>query len=236
MNPGGRHWAVVPAAGVGRRMKADRPKQYLSLTDGWVIDHTLNTLLSHPAIEGVVLALSAYDPYWPQSRFATDTRIKTVEGGKERVYSVYNALKYLTQHLHAQDWVLVHDAARPCLRHDDLDQLIEAAHASSQGALLALPVHDTIKQADSASQCWQTLDRNRIWRALTPQMFQLEPLLTAIDAALSRNLTITDEASAIEAQGGRPRLVAGHEDNLKITRPADLPLAAFFLAQQRAES
>lgn len=229
-----RCWAVVPAAGVGSRMQADRPKQYLPLGDSTVIEHTLSRLLSHARIERVVLALAEADDWWPELPVSSEPRIQRVAGGAERADSVLSALRWLTDTGDAEpsDWVLVHDAARPCLRHEDLDHLIAAASAHRVGGLLALPVRDTMKRATAGGEIEQTIDRQQLWHALTPQMFRLGELREALETALAEGALITDEASAMEHAGCAPLLVEGHEDNLKITRPRDLALAELYLQGQ----
>ncbi|HXH01714.1 MAG TPA: 2-C-methyl-D-erythritol 4-phosphate cytidylyltransferase [Candidatus Competibacteraceae bacterium] len=226
-----RHWAVVPAAGVGKRMQAARPKQYLRLAGRTVIEHTLHTLLAHPRIAGVVVAVAADDPYWPAQRLAAGKPLLTAPGGTERCHSVANALARLAGLAAADDWVLVHDAARPCLRHEDLDRLLDTLADDAVGGLLAVPVRDTLKQADAAERVTATVDRSRLWHALTPQMFRYGLLRRALDSALAAGILVTDEAAAVEALGLAPRLVEGRADNLKITRPEDLALAEFFMAK-----
>ena len=228
------YWAVVPAAGVGRRMGAEIPKQYLQLQGRRVIDWTLSVLLAEPRIRKVAVALGAEDAWWPTCEHADHPRVLRVTGGAERAHSVLNALRVLESQAASDDRVLVHDAARPCLRAGDLVRLIEQA-SHDQGGLLALPVRDTMKQADDQGRSQSTLDRSRIWHAFTPQLFPLAALRDALERALAAGVEITDEASAMEWAGHRPRLVEGHPDNLKITRPGDLELAAFYL-RSRAET
>lgn len=227
-----RHWALVPAAGTGKRMGSDIPKQYLTLRGRPVLAHTLTTLLSHPRISGAVVILDANDRWWPSVADALNTSksLWTVTGGIERCHSVMNGLEVLQQHALPEDWVLVHDAARPCLTTIDLDRLLAELADDPIGGLLAVPVRDTLKQSDTASRSVLTVDRTRLWHALTPQMFRLEKLQTALRAALTHGLLVTDEAAAMEAVGFRPQLVEGRADNLKITRPEDLMLAEFFLS------
>lgn len=233
-----RYWAIVPAAGAGRRMNAATPKQYLPLGKQPVIAHTLHTLLKHSSISGVVVAISAADTWWAEvaAQFMTDTTDKplwVVTGGTERGHSVLNALQALRAHAAADDWVLVHDAARPCLSAADLQRLCTELADDPVGGLLAIPVADTLKQADAAGRVRTTIDRSTVWRALTPQMFRFGALQQALHSALTNNLVITDEAAAMEAAGFQPRLIEGHAANLKITRPADLALAAFYLTQRQ---
>jgi len=233
------YWAVVPAAGVGQRMASDTPKQYLSLLNKPIITYTLECLLSHPKITGVVVALGDHDAYWSDININNDKPVIRVSGGKERCHSVLNALNELMtmskcdDTVNTDDWVLVHDAARPCLRHEDIDQLITHVESHHDGGILALPVRDTMKRQNGAQEIAETVDREGLWHALTPQMFKLEKLHQAIDDAICSGCLITDEASAIEQKGGKPLLVEGSEDNIKITRPADLKLAEMYLKAQK---
>jgi len=216
-------WAVIPAAGVGARMAADRPKQYLQLGGRTILEHSLNCFLDHPSLKGVVVSLASDDPYWPGLACAHDPRIQRAAGGRERADSVLNALLLL----HAQgaadsDWVLVHDAARPNLSRDDLDHLLTELADDPVGGLLAVPARDTLKRADGNGRVAATVDRSTIWQAYTPQMFRLGALHQALADSLVADVAITDEASAIEWAGQAPRLIEGRNDNIKVTRPEDL--------------
>ncbi len=222
-------WAVIPAAGVGKRMNADRPKQYLPLGSKTVIEHTLHRFIVHPAIAGVVLALDADDSYWASLHITVDKPLDTVTGGRERCHSVLNALVHLGNFLGEDDWVLVHDAARPCLTQPDLDILLDTLGNDPVGGLLATPVRDTIKRADRDLRSQATVDRTHLWHALTPQMFRLGLLTRALQQSLADDFLVTDEASAIEHIGFKPRLVEGRADNIKITRPEDLAVAEHYL-------
>ena len=229
-------WAVIPAAGVGQRMHADRPKQYLELHDKTVLEYSLLRLLELPAICGAVVALDADDHYWQKLAFSHSKPVLTVTGGDERCDSVLNALKLLEQQNPQpanEIWVLVHDAARPCVRPDDLEKLIELASHDDHGGLLALPVRDTMKRQKDNNRVQTTVDRKGLWHALTPQMFKLSLLRQALEQALEKGMQVTDDASAMELAGYSPLLVEGHEDNIKITRPFDLSLANLYLKEQR---
>lgn len=224
--------AVVPAAGSGERMGAGLPKQYLTLAGRTLAEHTLGRLLSLARVEQVVVAVAPGDGWWPALPVSGHPRVHSVTGGETRAESVCNGLRHLVARGCAQDWVLVHDVARPCVRLSDIQALIE--QTSEQGAILALPATDTIKAA--ADGCiTSTLDRTQIWHALTPQLFAVGKLLDALEAALSAGVQVTDESSAMEQAGYRPRIVAGRSDNIKITRPEDLRLAEFWLLQQEGE-
>ena len=212
-------------------MQADRPKQYLQLNGRLLIDHTLDRILSYPGLSQLVLVLSSEDPYWKQSKFADDQRIIRTKGGKERCHSVLNGLNALEGLAEDDDWVLVHDVARPCLRHSDLDKLL--SDLPPDGAILATPTRDTMKRgvADSVggSHITNTVERDQLWHALTPQVFRYSELKNALLKSLDDGFQVTDEASAIEYMGGAPRLIEGHSDNIKVTRPQDLAMAEFIL-------
>lgn len=229
-----RFWGVVPAAGVGRRMGAAHPKQYLKLQGRTVIEHTLDRLLAAERLRGVIVALGRDDPFWPGLPHAADARVRVAEGGKERADSVHSALVALSGVAGDHDWVLVHDAARPCVTVADIDRLIDGVCHHPVGGLLALPSIDTLKRVEHGEVA-ATVDRSRIWRALTPQMFRLGALRDALAAAAQSGRTVTDEASAMELRGLRPLIIEGRPDNIKITRPEDLALADFFLETQCSE-
>ncbi|MCP4284649.1 MAG: 2-C-methyl-D-erythritol 4-phosphate cytidylyltransferase [Gammaproteobacteria bacterium] len=227
-----RYWGVVPAAGVGRRMGGTMPKQYLSLNEKMVIEHSLGRLLDHPLIAQVYVALSDEDHWWDGCCYAGHASIVRVEGGDERSHSVLNALRQIVQRADPEDWVLVHDAARPCLRGTDIDRLINALSGHPVGGILANRLSDTVKLEEQPGLVDRTLPRENLWRALTPQMFRLGLLYESLIAALEGGISVTDEASAVEYYGLNPKLVEGFADNIKITHPRDLALAEFFLQQQ----
>ena len=222
-------WAVVPAAGVGKRMQADKPKQYLTLSGKTVIEHTLHRLLDASVFSAVAVAISEQDPYWPELTVSRHPDVISAAGGKERADSVLSALKALTQ-AHEQDWVMVHDAARPCLTTMDILALLQNLEHDAIGGILAVPSHDTLKSVE-AGEITGSVDRNKVWRALTPQMFRFGLLRDALQQA-EGNAAVTDEASALELKGLKPKIVEGRVDNIKITRPEDLALAQFYMEQQ----
>jgi 2-C-methyl-D-erythritol 4-phosphate cytidylyltransferase len=224
------YWAIVPAAGSGRRMGTGRPKQYLRLGDRTVLEHALDALLAIEALAGVVLVVAPDDGDWAaiRPRYAGQS-LEVVSGGAERCHSVLNGLDALAGKAAASDWVLVHDAARPCVRRDDILALMNSADANSDGGLLGVPVADTMKRVAADGCIDATIERCGLWHALTPQMFRLEQLRSALQQAIAANSLVTDEASAMELAGYRPRMVQGRRDNIKITLPADLALAAFYL-------
>lgn len=228
-------WGLIPAAGVGRRFGAAIPKQYLELQGRRVIDHAIDRFLRHPRFRGCAVVLHPTDPYWPEGAHAEHPGVLRAVGGAERCHSVRNGLDALSAVAADQDWVFVHDAARPCLRTADLDALIAALPNESVGALLAVPVHDTVKRATAGrGRVEGTVPRADLWRAFTPQVFRLGLLRDALDHALGTEQLVTDDASAVELLGLAPRLVEGHADNIKITAPEDLALAEFYLRRQEA--
>ena len=223
--------AVVPAAGVGSRMKADRPKQYLQIHGKTILEHTVEKLLSHPQVSKIVVAVSDDDPYYPELPLNLNPQVIRVSGGTERADSVLSALDYIAQQ-QLSDWVMVHDAARPCIQLSDIDKLISGAMTHDVGAILAAPVRDTMKRG-AQGQIEHTVDRIDLWHALTPQMFRSKPLRKVLSEALQQGVSITDEASAFEWKGLSPALIAGRSDNFKITQPEDLALAEFYLSQNK---
>jgi 2-C-methyl-D-erythritol 4-phosphate cytidylyltransferase len=230
-----RRWAVVPAAGQGSRFGSTVPKQYASLLGKPVLGWTLQTLVAESSLAGIVVAIARGDRAWPTLDAARDSRISTCAGGDCREQSVANALAALRGRAADTDWVLVHDAARPCLRHDDLQALFETLDDSDAiGGLLAAPVTDTLKRADGEGRVAETVARETLWRALTPQMFRFGLLQRALALCRERNRRVTDEASAIECLGLRPRLVRGHADNIKVTNPEDAALAEAILRARTA--
>ena len=224
-------WALVPAAGSGRRFGGDVPKQYLQVAGKPLIGHALEALLSHPQIDGVVVALAADDPYWPGWASLHGKPVVTCVGGGERADSVLAALYALPDNVAHDALLLVHDAARPNVRGGDLSKLIAAANAQRDGAILAAPVRDTLKASDADHRIEATVPRAGLWRALTPQAFRRDLLQRALQAAQAAGVTVTDEAMAVERLGLHPVLVEGREDNLKVTTPADLALVEFLLAR-----
>ena len=224
-------WAVIPAAGTGQRMGADIPKQLLKINGKTILALTLEILAREPMVKGVVLV--GPEQQLPDDiHRAFDKPVLTTRGGRERCYSVLNGLQHLLDEVADDEWVLVHDAARPCLRRGDLRKLIETVAEHEAGGLLGVPVTDTMKQCSDQQVIRTTIDRNHLWHAQTPQMFKLGLLQHALNSALERGIEVTDEASAMEAEGYHPILVEGHADNIKITRPDDLALARFYLTQQ----
>ena len=224
-------WAVMPAAGRGSRLGGEVPKQYLTLAGRPMIEHSLRALLAHPGVDGVMVALAPDDPWWGGWRYLENKPIYTCIGGAERADSVLAALQALPATVSEEQWILVHDAARPCLRAVDLTRLLAIGQADPIGAILAAPVRDTLKRAEGEDEqrIVATEPREHLWRALTPQLFRRGGLTRALQAAMRGGRPLTDEAMAMEAIGLKPRLVEGSEDNIKVTTPADVALAEFIL-------
>lgn len=245
-------WVVVPAAGRGMRVGGEIPKQYLTLNGRPLIRHTLERVAAHPRVSGLMIALAADDTRWPGWMELKGKPVRTCVGGGERADSVLAGLRALPGDVRGGDWVLVHDAARPCLRREDLDKLF-AIDANAVGAILAAPVRDTLKRAGAGARAPGERDapapagahdrvtrtpaiagtepREALWRAFTPQMFRRHALENALEAARGAGVVVTDEAMAMERLGQSPLLVEGAEDNIKVTTPADLALAEFLLAR-----
>ena len=226
-------WAVIPAAGIGSRMQAGTPKQYLVFQGKPVIQHCVERLLSHAEIAGAVVVLRDEDEYWDRLDFLPEKPLFIARGGARRQHSVYNGLGTLRNRVGDDLIALVHDAARPLVSHRDLGRVIAAARKHSCGAILAAPVADTLKLQNDRDEIARTVSRERLWHALTPQAFHLQPLLDALKSAIDDGLEVTDDASALEARGRAPALVAGSPQNIKITRPEDLRLAELIWLDQR---
>lgn len=241
-----RFWALIPAAGSGSRMGLDQPKQYLPLGHQCVIEWSIVCFLEQADLLGVFVALAADDAEFSRLSVASDPRVHRCVGGAERAHSVLAGLNALLQAgADEHDWVMVHDAARPGLNASAISRLRTAAHCSSSngesqadGAILALPVADTLKRAagGKAPRIAETIERTNLWQAQTPQYFPLQMLHSALSQALSAGVAITDEASAIEHMGGHPALVMGDARNFKITWPGDLALAEQLLIPQLADA
>jgi 2-C-methyl-D-erythritol 4-phosphate cytidylyltransferase len=234
-----RYFLVIPAAGSGRRFAATLPKQYAVLGTSTVIEHALAPFETDPDCTGIVVVIAADDAQWPAIAARRPRLIETAPGGAERVHSVRAGLRALSHHAREDDWVMVHDAARPCFSRADLALLKKELAAHEVGGLLALPLADTLKRAANAADppaVEGTVDRAGLWRAATPQVFRFGHLARALDAALAANRIPTDEAQALEWAGFRPRLVAGRGDNIKVTTGDDLELAAAILKQRLEKS
>jgi 2-C-methyl-D-erythritol 4-phosphate cytidylyltransferase len=229
-----RYYLVIPAAGSGRRFAAAVPKQYAALGSSTVIEHALAPFEADADCVGICVAVANDDPLWPQIAARRSRLVQAANGGEQRAHSVRNALRMLAAQVRDDDWVMVHDAARPCFTAADLATLKRELAAHPVGGLLAMPLADTLKRGlEPASQVThvdETLERAGLWRAATPQVFRFGVLLRALEQALSAGRIPTDEAQAVEWSGQRPRLVAGRADNIKVTTGDDLALAAAILA------
>lgn len=229
-------WAVVPAAGRGRRFGGARPKQYLEACGAPLIAHALDALLAHHAVCGAMVAIAADDADWPGWTQRRGKPVHTCTGGTERADSVRAGLRALDGIAPADAWVLVHDAARPNLDWHDLDRLLAVAFAQGTGAVLGAPVRDTLKRAGADGRVAGTQARDGLWRAFTPQLFRRDALARALDAAAAGGVAVTDEAMAMERSGAPVCLVEGREDNLKVTTPSDLALVEYLLVRRASDA
>ncbi|MGK2960499.1 MAG: 2-C-methyl-D-erythritol 4-phosphate cytidylyltransferase [Candidatus Malihini olakiniferum] len=218
--------AVLPAAGSGSRMECNCPKQYLILHGKTLLEHTLAALFQHPHIQRAVVVISPDDWHFASLPLALDPRVSVVFGGKQRADSVLACLRAVSD----APWVLVHDAARPCLHIQDLDRLLQLIRHCDVGGILAAPVRDTIKRSQGDA-IKHTIDRRDLWHALTPQLFPRILLQDCLERALQQGAVVTDEASALEHCGYHPQIVSGRADNIKVTCPEDLALAELYLAR-----
>ncbi len=224
-------WGIVPAAGIGKRMRSEVPKQYLKIKGRSVLEYALSQLWEVPALSGIVVCIHARDSHWCKLSIRHSKLLGTVTGGKTRAESVINGVRFLRQCGDPEDWVLVHDAVRPCVRSDSIQTLIENVH-SDDGGLLAVPVTDTVKKVNPKHRVDLSINRESLWLAQTPQFFKLGLLEQALNRAVSDHAFITDEASAMEYDGYHPKVVRGSVDNIKLTIPEDLILASFYLHQR----
>ncbi|MDG2302571.1 MAG: 2-C-methyl-D-erythritol 4-phosphate cytidylyltransferase [Gammaproteobacteria bacterium] len=229
-------YAIVPAAGSGKRMESDVPKQYLKVDDELVIVRTLSRILSHPRVTKIVVALSEEDDFFEKHVQPISEKYVSVIGGAERCHSVLAGARYLSQFAHDESLVMVHDAARPCVRCDDIAALVEKASQSKCGVVLGMPVRDTLKSCANDTTIKKTIDRSGLWQALTPQIFSLGLLIEALEAAIKDGHFVTDESQAMEYSGYKCEILEGHADNIKITRPSDLLMASVILKTQAEEN
>jgi 2-C-methyl-D-erythritol 4-phosphate cytidylyltransferase len=223
-------WVIIPAAGLGARMQSDKPKQYLSLVGEPILQRVVNLFSSHPDIEKVVVVLHASDHWWPSLQLTHPEKILTAIGGKERVHSVLLGLDFLADYADKHDFVLVHDAARPCFQSNDISRLLSGLKDHDVGGLFGLPVVDTLKRVDMNDTVECTVARDHLWHAQTPQCFRYGLLKSAIENALTQQYVITDESSAIEYAGFKPKIIVGDTRNIKITFREDIELAEKILS------
>ncbi len=208
------------------------PKQYLKINGKTILQHTIERLAGFQLVDGIIVALAEHDTYFKKLNIDLDIPLNTVTGGEERIHSVYNAVRSMQTAVDNDDFFMVHDSVRPCVSFDDVDRLLIAARNHPCGGLLATPITDTIKRMDQAHEVSETVDRENLWRALTPQIFRATMLAEALKLRVYDYIhSVTDEASVMETQGHKPMIVEGRSDNIKITRPEDLKLAEIILSQ-----
>jgi len=226
-------WGIVPAAGIGRRMKIVQPKQYLLLHNRPMILHTLEKLCNSGQLDGIVVGIRKEDTFWRKLNFAHPLFLGASEGGTERMNTVLNAIKFLFEKdiTKEDDWVLIHDAVRPCIVQSDIKKVVNCALANGAGALLGSRVADTLKEVDENNRVIRTVSRDRYWRALTPQIFPLGTFKSALEQCIDHGMIVTDESVAIEKQGIHPEFVESSLTNLKITYKIDLWLAEMFMTE-----
>ncbi|MDD7804986.1 MAG: 2-C-methyl-D-erythritol 4-phosphate cytidylyltransferase [Endozoicomonas sp. (ex Botrylloides leachii)] len=227
-----KYWALVPAAGTGQRMKIGTPKQYLEIRGKTLIEHTLERLIEFPLFEKIVVVLRKEDNYRSSLDIFTHEKILLADGGPERYHSVINGLQKINMLAADNDWIMVHDAVRPCIRQADLEWLVECVRNHEVGGLLGAMVKDTIKRTSIDGSIIETVDRSELWHAFTPQMFKRKPLEQALTRVITDKVSVTDEASAMEYSGYHPLMVEGHGDNIKVTQGVDLALASLYIEQQ----
>lgn len=228
-------WAILVAAGSGRRMGGDRPKQYLELAGMTVLERSLRVLESAESVSGIVVVLAPDDRHWAALSLSCRKALLTVKGGAERADSVLAGLTAIAGKCPEEDWVLVHDAARPLLEPRQVDDLEAALFGHTCGGLLAVPLRDTLKRVE-AGEVTGTIDRSGYWQAQTPQIYRYRMLADALEQARDRKMQVTDETMAMELIGQRPKVVEGSPENIKITVPADLALAEYLLSRREGSS
>ena len=227
---------LIPAAGTGTRYGGSTLKQYLPLGGKAVLAHTIRAFQFHPMVSSITVALAEKDQWFESAVGSLAASVRTVIGGETRAHSVRNGLRFIAENYSDTDWALVHDAARPCLSSLRLEKFLEQGLESADGAILAMPVGDTLKQAGEAHEIIATVDRTGLWAAQTPQLFRVGALANAIDAAHRAGCELTDEASAMEFVGIKPLLVMGSAANIKITYSSDLAIAEALLARKEQSS
>mgnify|MGYP001212380035 CR=1 FL=1 len=227
-------WVVVPAAGIGKRMGIDIPKQYISALGKTIIEHTLDKFVYRKDVRGILVAVSESDQYWPTLGVSKNDKITKVLGGEERYESVYNSLCKLEEIADDDDWVLVHDAVRPCITSLTIDRFVtDLNYQDGVGGILALPCSETMKRVNTNYQIEETIDRKYIWHAQTPQMFKYKKLHLALQKTIEENVFVTDEAMAMELSNHKPLLIRGEHDNIKITNQFDIKHLELFLSQEK---
>ena len=226
--------ALIPAAGSSVRFGGATPKLYADLLGKCVLAHSIEAVSRHELVQSVTVGLAAGDTVFDELVRPAYPRVQTVGGGDSRAQTVINGLRFIKERHPDCDHVLIHDAARPCLTGEELNRLLEQGLADEQGAILAIPVHDTLKLASDSCRIERTVDRSNYWAAQTPQLFPVDTLISSLDLTLSAGEAPTDEAMAMERVGKHPGLVMGSSTNIKITTAADLALAEFILQRRSA--
>lgn len=224
---------MIPAAGVGLRLAGSKPKQYLEIGGMSIIEHTLARLCACEAVKGIVVGIAQNDDFWEKLGFNHKKLLGTFHGGSARVITVLNGLSYLSNQAGADDWVMVHDAVRPCVTLADIDLLIGSAVQAKYGAILASPVIDTIKRVNAGGGIENTLNRDELMAAMTPQLFPYRILHKALRHAVDQNMLTTDESAAVELLGHKPLAVRGCRSNIKITTIEDLRIAEMIIGDQK---
>ncbi|XBC40617.1 MAG: 2-C-methyl-D-erythritol 4-phosphate cytidylyltransferase [Buchnera aphidicola (Nurudea yanoniella)] len=220
--------AVIPAAGIGSRMLSKIPKQYIKIQGCTILEHSIKFLLIHSSIKKVIIVLHKKDKFFYKLPISTHPRVFSVIGGGFRINSVLSGLLVIRD----TEWVIIHDAVRPCLNFNDLNKIINIIKYSTFGGILATPVVNTIKYSINNLNVLCTINRNKLWNALTPQCFPLKLLLSCLKKIIKKGIYITDEASAMEYFGYYPELVRGNSRNIKVTYKEDIDLVDFYLKQQ----
>lgn len=229
MNKKNDCWAIIPAAGVGRRFAGKTPKQYLKVAGKSILQHSIERVLSAPQVNAAVVCVADNDLLWEREPISKSPRVRSTLGGETRAKSVLRGLEFLSSFAKQSDWVLVHDAVRPLLAETSLQKLISHCRDQQRGAILACGSVDTLKKVDKKNQISATLDRSVIWQAQTPQMFSVGQLTNSLSSAIAANANITDEASAMELSGFHVDIVNSSFNNFKLTTRADLPLLEFLM-------
>ncbi|MCW5588454.1 MAG: 2-C-methyl-D-erythritol 4-phosphate cytidylyltransferase [Legionellales bacterium] len=225
-------WVIIPAAGLSARMQLDIPKQYLSICHYTILEHAANVFLNIPEVIQLMIAVHPDDERWKLTALATNPRCQFIVGGKHRAQSVLHALRALKNRANPEDWVMVHDAARPCLQVASILKLLNHCQQENSGAILGLPVRETLKQVKN-NKIITTIDREQLWQAQTPQCFRYQELTLALEHAENNQLSVTDEAMAMELAGFKVGMIMGDANNIKITYPGDELLAQVYLKENK---
>ena len=222
-------WAVIPAAGVGRRMAHSVPKQYLKVQGKTILEHSLDQLCRCEFVAGVAVGIAANDDYWDLLEIKNEKLLGSYLGGIERIHTVMKGLEFLSGWAAKEDWVMVHDAVRPCVALEDINRLVDQARRLNRSAILATPVIDTVKKVTTQGGIQATLNRDELMLAATPQLFPIARLKQALQSAVDRAILSTDESAAVEMLGDSPLVVRAERSNIKITTSEDLPIAEMIL-------